>query len=210
MSREDSPPESATPNAAATSPDTSCARVQLSRFDNSWYQPGRGVAVRVLWIVANAMVMQNPLFLSSTLKCALLRAFGARVGRGVNIKPNVNVKYPWRLQIGDDAWIGEGAWLDSLAQISIGANACVSQGAYFCTGNHDWSDPAFGLVVKPIIVEDGAWIGARAVLLPGVTVGSHAVVAAGAVMSKNADAWTIYSGNPARAVKKRVLRMPSG
>ena len=209
MSRE-TPPEAATPGVAATPPDTSSGHVELSRFDNGWYQPGRGVAVRVLWIVANALVMQNPLFLSSTLKCALLRVFGARVGRGVNIKPGVNVKYPWRLHLGENAWIGEGAWLDSLEQISIGANACVSQGAYLCTGNHDWSDTAFGLIVKPITVEDGAWIGARAVLLPGVVVGSHAVVAAGAVMSKNADAWTIYSGNPARAVKKRVLRMPGG
>jgi len=77
----------------------------------------------------------------------------------VVFKPSINVKYPWKLEIGDHSWIGEGAWLDSLAPIRIGSNCCISQGVYFCTGNHDWTDPAFGLIVKPIVIEDGAWVG---------------------------------------------------
>lgn len=180
--------------------------VDLSRFDNAWYQPGRGLLTRMAWHFANALVLQNALNPSSRLKVMVLRAFGARIGQGVNIKPGVNVKYPWHLAIGDHAWIGERVWLDSLAQISIGAHACLSQDVYLCTGNHDWSDPHFGLIVKPITVEDGAWIGARATLLSGVTIASHSVVTAGAVVSRGTEPYTIYAGNPAIAVKTRRVR----
>jgi putative colanic acid biosynthesis acetyltransferase WcaF len=182
------------------------SRVDLSRFDNAWYRPGRGVLTRLAWLVVNALVLQNALNPSSALKVLALRVFGARVGRGVNIKPGVNVKYPWHIEIGDYAWIGENAWLDSLAPIHIGAHACISQGVYCCTGNHDWTDPHFGLIVKSIIIEDGAWVGARVVLLPGVTVASHAVVAAGSVLAQNTEPYTIYAGNPAVAVKRRIIR----
>ncbi|HEU4344424.1 MAG TPA: DapH/DapD/GlmU-related protein, partial [Candidatus Binatia bacterium] len=100
--------------------------------------------------------------------------------------------------------------LDSLDKIKIGNNCCISQGTYFCTGNHDWTDPAFGLVVKPIVVEDGAWVGARATVLPGVTIASHSIVAAGTVISKDTEPYMIYSGNPPVAVKKRVICEKSG
>jgi putative colanic acid biosynthesis acetyltransferase WcaF len=99
-----------------------------------------------------------------------------------------------------------GTWLDSLAPIRIGSNCCISQGVYFCTGNHDWTDPAFGLIVKPIVIEDGAWVGARATVLPGVTVKTHAIIAAGSVISRDAEAYMIYVGNPAVAVKERKIR----
>ena len=182
----------------------------LSRFDNSWYSPGRGRLTRVVWHFMNALFLQSPLNPSSGLKARLLRAFGARIGRGVVLKPSLNVKYPWNLTVGDYSWIGEHVWLDSLAPIIIGSNVCISQGVYFCTGNHDWTDPAFGLVVKPIMVEDGAWVGARATLLPGVTVRSHSIVAAGGVLSGNTEPYMIYAGNPAVAVKERNIRRVKG
>lgn len=182
------------------------SRVDLSQFDNSWYDPGRGYLVRSLWHLVNALFLINPLNPSSALKGSLLRLFGARIGRGVVLKPSINVKYPWNLEIGDHSWIGENAWLDSLAPIRIGSNCCISQGTYFCTGNHDWSDPAFGLIVRPIIVEDGAWVGARATVLPGVTVGACSIIAAGGVVARDTEPGMIYSGNPAVAVKKREIR----
>lgn len=181
-------------------------KTDLSRFDNSWYKPGRGFLVRTVWHFVNAMLLQNPLNPSSKLKVVILRLFGARIGKGVVLKPSINVKYPWKLEIGDYSWIGEDAWLDSLAPIKIGSNACISQGTYFCTGNHDWTDPAFGLIVNPITIEDGAWVGARATVLPGVTVKSHSIVAAGSVVAKDTAAYGIYAGNPAVKVKERKIR----
>ena len=180
--------------------------VDLANFDNSWYDPGRSLPIRLLWHFVNAVFLQNPLNPSSRLKIFFLRRFGARIGEGVVLKPSINVKYPWNLEIGDYSWVGENAWLDSLAPIKIGRNCCISQGTYFCTGNHDWTDPAFGLIVKPIVVEDGAWVGARAVVLPGVTVATHSIAAAGSVVAKDTEPYMIYAGNPAVAVKKRGLR----
>lgn len=183
--------------------------VDFSAYDNSWYTPGASSLKRLLWFFVNALVIQSHVNPSSGVRVRLLRMFGAKIGAGVVIKPGVNIKYPWHLQIGDQVWIGENVWLDSLAPITIGSNVCISQDAYFCTGNHDWSDPHFALVVKPITVEDGVWIGARATILPGVTLASHCVASAGAVVSHNLEAYTIYAGNPAVAVKKRVIRAAS-
>lgn len=180
--------------------------VDLSSFNNAWYHPGRGFLVRTIWHFVNALLLQSALNPSSGFKVALLRLFGATIGTGVVLKPSINVKYPWNLTIGDHSWIGECAWLDSLAPIHIGSNVCISQGTYFCTGNHDWSDPAFGLIVKPIVVEDGAWIGARATILPGVTVKEHSIVSAGTTVARDTEANMIYAGNPAVAVKRRNIR----
>jgi putative colanic acid biosynthesis acetyltransferase WcaF len=180
--------------------------VKLSKFNNSWFMPGRGFIIRIVWHFVNALFLQSPLNPSSRLKIYLLRLFGTKIGVGVLIKPGVNVKYPWNLEIGDHSWIGENTWLDSLALIKIGDNVCISQGAYFCTGNHDWSDPAFGLIVKPIIVDDGAWVGAKAIVLPGVTIASHSIVTAGSVITRNTLPYIIYSGNPAVKVKERIIK----
>ena len=180
--------------------------VDLGRFDNSWYSPGRSRLVQAAWFFVGLPILRSAWLPSSGIRCALLRLFGARVAAGVVIKPGVRVKYPWQLEVGQNSWLGEDAWLDNLAPIRIGSNVCISQGAYLCTGNHDWTDPAFGLMVRPITVGDGAWIGARALLCPGVEVAENAVAAAGSIVVGNLEADTVYAGNPAVAVRKRIVR----
>lgn len=179
------------------------ARVRLETFQNAWYDPGRGIAVRVLWMAVNGLFFLTWFPWPSSLKARLLRAFGARIGRGVVIKPRVNVKYPWNLRIGDHAWIGEGAWIDSLAKVTIGESACLSQGCTIETGNHDWSRPSFDLVVKEVVVEDGAWAAVKSLLLPGSRLASHAILGAGSVLSGETEPYAVYSGVPARKVKER-------
>ena len=177
----------------------------LSRYDNSWYQPGGNPLKRILWYFVNVIFFISPLNPLIGLKVALLRAFGAEIGQGVIIKPGVNIKYPWRLKVGDHTWIGERVWIDNLADIRIGANCCLSQGAMLLTGNHDYKKPTFDLMVQEIVLEDGAWVGAKTVVTPGVTVGNHAVLAVGSVASQDLEPYTIYRGNPAVAVKKRKM-----
>jgi putative colanic acid biosynthesis acetyltransferase WcaF len=121
-------------------------------------------------------------------------------------KPGLHVKYPWRLTVGDHTWIGEDCWIDSLADITIGSNVCVSQGAYLCTGNHDWSDPYFGLRVSPIVIGDGAWVGAKAVVCPGVNIEKLAILAAGSVATKSIPSAEIHVGNPAIYSRNRRIR----
>jgi putative colanic acid biosynthesis acetyltransferase WcaF len=181
-------------------------RVQLKHFDNSWYRPGRSRLVQAAWFFAGLPVLRCPLLPSSGLRVRLLRWFGARIGSGVVIKPGVRIKYPWMLSIGNHCWLGEDSWIDNLAQVTLGDSVCISQGAYLCTGNHDWSDPAFGLLVGSIWLKDGVWVGARALVGPGVTIEANAIAAAGSVVTKNVPASEIWSGNPAAFIRRRSLK----
>mgnify|MGYP000233476699 FL=1 len=169
----------------------------LSKYDNSWYNPGGNALKRFLWYFVNALVIKNHLNPISGIRVKALRLFGAKIGRGVVIKPGVNVKYPWLLTVGDYSWIGEDVWIDNLAEVSIGSNCCLSQGAMLLCGNHNYRLPTFDLMVKPIIVEDGAWVGAKSVVCPGVTVGRDSILTVGSMATSNLETGKIYQGIPA-------------
>jgi putative colanic acid biosynthesis acetyltransferase WcaF len=181
--------------------------VRLSNFRNEWYRPGRPRLVQMAWFLFGLPILRMAILPSSAIRRSLLRLFGAKVGSGVVIKPGVRVKYPWLLEVGNDCWLGEDCWIDNLAHVKVGSDVCISQGAYLCTGNHDWSDPSFGLIVRPISLEDGAWIGARAILAPGTSIGECAVVTAGSVVSGRVPDFEIYGGNPAVFMRKRKLKV---
>jgi len=180
-------------------------RVELARTHRAGYHPGRSYPIRALWLIVEALVLLNPVVVSYGLKRAVLRLFGATIGEGVLIKPGLHVKYPWRLTVGDHCWLGERAWIDNMEDVALGSDVVVSQGAYLCTGNHDWADPAMPLAPRPIVVEHGAWIGAFARVGPGTTVGAGSVLSLGAVALTDTEPWGIYAGNPASRVGTRVL-----
>ena len=179
--------------------------MDLSRFDNGSFDRGAGKIKEALWLLASFVLFRLCPFNFSALKRGVLRAFGARIGRGVVIKPKVAITFPWKLQVGDYVWLGEECWLLNLEKIVIGNNVCISQRAFLCAGSHNYKSPWFDLIVKPIAVEDGAWLGAGSWVGPGVTVRSHAVLTAGSVASKDLEPWGIYQGNPAVPVKKREI-----
>jgi putative colanic acid biosynthesis acetyltransferase WcaF len=159
----------------------------------------------LLWVIVSLFLfLLCPLKLSG-LKCWVLRRFGAKVGRGVVVKPGVKITFPWKLTLGDHVWLGEECWLLNLAPIEIASHVCVSQRAFLCTGNHNYKSPAFDLITKPIRVSRGAWIGASAFVGPGVTVGNHAVLTAGSVATKDLQPYGIYQGNPVVRIKKREI-----
>jgi putative colanic acid biosynthesis acetyltransferase WcaF len=135
-----------------------------------------------------------------------LRLFGAKIGTGVYIKPGIRVKFPWYLEVGEYTWLGEDVWIDNLAAVRIGPHCCVSQGAYFCTGNHDWSATNMKLFRKPIVCGRGSWVGAKAILCPGVTVGMGAIATAGSVVTRDIPAMEVHCGNPAQFVRQRTLQ----
>lgn len=179
--------------------------VNLASYEATGYSPGAGPVRRILWYTVSVLVFGNPLFPFYAPKRLLLRLFGSRIGKRVVLKPRVNIKHPWRLSIGDYSWIGEGVWIDNLEEVTIGKNVCISQGAYLLTGNHNYKSRAFSLIVKPICIDDGAWIGAQSIVCPGVIVGQNAVLTVGSVLTRNAEIGGIYSGNPAQLVRTRVL-----
>ena len=180
--------------------------MDLSKYDNSDFNPGAGVIKRALWYIVNAIFFTGWLIPHSRIKCALLRLFGSQIGVGVNIKPRVNIKYPWNLKVGNYVWIGEGAWIDSLDKVIIGSNVCVSQEAYILTGNHDYNDFNFGLITAEVRIEDSAWVGARAVVCPGSVISSNSILTAGAVFSGETQVNGIYQGNPAIWIRGRKVQ----
>ena len=136
----------------------------------------------------------------------MLRAFGAKVGVGLIIKPHVSIKYPWRLVIGDHVWIGEEVWKDNLAKVTLKSHACISQGAMLLCGNHNYRKTTFDLMVGQIVIEEGAWAGARTVICPGVRLGSNSLLTVGSVATSSIEANWIYQGNPARKLKIREIK----
>jgi putative colanic acid biosynthesis acetyltransferase WcaF len=180
-------------------------KTDLSIYDNSWYRPGGNTVTRIIWYFVNHIFFTNGLFPFSGFKIRLLRLFGAKIGRGVNIKPRVHVKYPWKLKIGEFTWIGEDVWIDNLVKVDIGSNVCLSQGAMLLTGNHNYKKTTFDLMVGEIVLHDGVWIGAKAVVCPGVTCHEHSVLSVGSIANSDLEARGIYQGNPAQKVKERVI-----
>src|SRR6516162_6346266 len=136
----------------------------MTRVRNDSFDPRQGLdRGRPIWFVAFWYMVKCLLFLShwpfpSRLKCVLLRSFGARIGKGVLIKPRVNIHFPWKLTVGDFTWIGEEVFILNFEPVCIGAHCCISQRAFLCTGNHDYRQEHMPYRNAPITIEDGAWI----------------------------------------------------
>jgi len=180
-------------------------QTNLSAYNNHPFHPGGNALKRALWFYINAVIFKTSLLPFSRFKIFLLRVFGAHIGKNVTIKPCVNIKHPWFLTIGDNTWIGENVWIDNLVMIAIGSNVCLSQGAVLLTGSHNYKKSTFDLITGSITLENGAWVGAGAIVNQGITVASHAMLTAGSVATKNLDAYTIYQGNPAIKIRSRII-----
>ena len=170
------------------------------------WHPGASLLFQILWFCLGSPFLSARWLPGSYWRVLLLRSFGARIGGGCRIKPGLRVKFPWRLQVGEGCWLAEDAWLDNLALISLGDRVCISQGAYLCTGNHDFSSPDFDLRLAPITICSDSWIAAFTVLAPGTYVGPGAVVSLGAVVSGTVQERCIVRGNPALVVGQRHSR----
>jgi putative colanic acid biosynthesis acetyltransferase WcaF len=180
-------------------------QVRLDKFSATGFDRGASRLKEILWVGIGAPVLKS-FVPGSCWRAILLRSFGASIGRRTVWKTGVRVKFPWRLIIGHNCWIGEEAWIDNLAQVTLEDHTCISQGAYLCTGNHDWSLETFDLVVQDIYVETGAWIGAKSIVCPGTRIQKGAIVTAGSVANGTLDCYTIYRGNRAAAIGRRLFR----
>lgn len=180
-------------------------KVQKENFNNSWYKPGKSRFIQLLWYFVNQFIFQNYLFPFYGLKKKILTLFGAKIGKRFIIKPNVNIKYPWRLKCGDFVSLGEGVWIDNLTDVMLDNNVTISQGAYLCCGNHDYKSENFDLMVGSIQLKEGVWIGAKAVVGPGVIAESHTILTLNSVALQNLEKYSIYQGNPAIKIRDRVI-----
>lgn len=180
------------------------SKVRLDLFDaRKGLERGRPRWIEALWYLAKWLLFLTAVPIPSWIKSRVLQLFGAGMGRGVVIKPRVNIHFPWKLTVGDHAWIGEEVFILNFEPIVIGSHCCISQRAFLCAGNHDYRDPSMPYRNRPITISEGAWIGAQTFIGPGVTVGIDAVIAAGSVVTQDQPAGMICQGNPCHALRTR-------
>ena len=159
---------------------------------------------RGLWGVTSALLFHPSPRPCHAWRRVLLRCFGARVGAGSRIYPGCSIWAPWNLICEDVVAIADGATIYNPAPVTIGSHATISQQAYVCGASHDIDSPAFPMISRPITIGAYGWICARAVVLPGVTIGEGAVLALGAIASRDLQGWSVYAGAPAKFVRKRA------
>jgi len=179
--------------------------MDLSTFRNNDFDRGASRVKELVWLIASELFVSGPIP-GSRWRAFLLRAFGAKIADGVVFKPRVRVKFPWRLEIGANSWIGEGVWIDNLAPVCIGCDVCISQDVYLCTGNHDWTSISFDLVTAGITIEDHCWVGARATLAPGTHMQTGAILGLASLGRGHMQDWTIYALGNATEIGPRRQR----
>ncbi|MFA3791372.1 putative colanic acid biosynthesis acetyltransferase [Aliiglaciecola sp. SL4] len=163
------------------------------------------ITVQLWWIIQSTLFACSPQFMYGW-RNFLLRAFGAKIGKGVIIRPSVKITYPWKLTIGDYAWVGDEAELYTLGEITIGNNAVVSQKCYLCTGSHDFEVETFDIYAKPIVIEPEVWLATDVFVAPGITISEGALVGARSSVFEDMPRGMICLGYPAKPVKKRQVR----
>jgi putative colanic acid biosynthesis acetyltransferase WcaF len=176
--------------------------IELSRAGRGNFVSRRGKLIQIIWFVIEACVINNRLMPVSGIRVALLRLFGAKIGKDCRFLHAIRVKYPWNLEVGDSSWIGEGAWIYNQEKIRIGSNVCISQETFLTAGSHNVGTN-MDLHVAPIVIHDGAWVSSRCIVQMGVTIGESAVVTPASVVHKSLEAGGIYGGNPCVFIKKR-------
>lgn len=165
---------------------------------------GRSAAVVQLWWIVQATLFGLSPQIAYGWRRWLLRLFGARIGEGVLIRASARVTYPWKVTIGDHAWVGDQAVLYSLGEVSIGANAVVSQRCYLCTGSHDFTRPEFSIYAEPVSIGAEAWLATDVFVAPGVTIGCGTVVGARSSVFSDLPEMMLCRGTPARPLRPRL------
>lgn len=180
-------------------------KIDLSRYRNALSRKHQLVRVvwSVVWILGARWL---PRSVGSGWKRFLLRLFGAQIDATAIVYSTAKIYYPANLVMDRYSCLASGVNCYNVALVKIGANTTVSQGAYLCTASHDISDPFNRLITAPIIIEDQAWVAADAFVGMGVTIGEGAVVGARAAVFKDVEPWTVVGGNPAKFIKRRVIK----
>ncbi len=159
----------------------------------------------LLWLIVSNLIFLSNIPYPNVLKVFILRIFGSKVGQNVVIKPWVKIKFPWNLSLGDHVWLGEEVWIDNISKVTIQSHVCISQGAFLLTGNHNYSKSHFPLTSKPIVLEDGVWVCAKAIVTGGVTLRTHSVLSLGCIATKDLESYYIYGNFPLEKIKPRSI-----
>lgn len=205
------PSSSAASSAAGHPPDPESPRLDappladLRRYDQSWFDRGRPGWLILLWWLAQAVVFPLSPHSAHGIRIGLLRLFGAKIGRGVVIRPTARITYPWKVDIGDYSWVGDDVVIYSLDHITIGQHCVISQKCYLCTGSHDIRHPDFRLQTAPIAIGNGAWVATDCFVAPGVKIGANAVIGTRSSVFASMPEQQVCWGTPCRPRHRREL-----
>ena len=131
------------------------------------------------------------------------RVFDAKIDGTPFVHQRARIAIPWNLTLHDRACLGDRANAYSLGEIEIGARATVAQEVYLSSGTHDFDRPEMPLVAAKITIGEDAFIGARAFVLPGVTIGARSVIGACSVVTEDVPENVVAAGNPCRIIRSR-------
>lgn len=179
--------------------------INLRDYNQDWFKKGKSNIIIILWWFIQGTFFRYSLYPMNKWRCFILRLFGARIGKNVKIRPTAKFYYPWKVEIGDNCWIGEDNYFYSLEEIILGSNVALAHSVYLNTGSHDINDKKFGLIVKPIKIENYVWIANDVFINLGVTIGEGTVVGARSTVLKSLSSWKICVGTPAKEIKERKI-----
>jgi len=171
-------------------PIDASARFRLADFTGRGYEKGRAIYLQIMWMIVSRSITMR-WWCPNSIRLFILRLFGAKIGCGTKIRHDVKIHWPWKLEIGHDSWIGEGAWILNLEKVTVGSNTCISQEVFLCTGSHDRRSRTFEFDNGPISVGDSVWIAARATVLRGVIISDGVTVGAAALVARNISKSTV-------------------
>lgn len=160
---------------------------------------------RILWTFGKIFFHNSPR-IAFGYRNFILSLFGAKIGKHVHIYSSTLIWFPWNLEIGNWSAIGEETLIYNLGKVVIGEKATISHRAHICAGTHDYTNPVLPLLRSEIHIGNQTWICANAFIGPNTKISEGAVIGAGAVMMKDAEPWGVYAGNPAKYIKKRILK----
>ncbi|MDB4167634.1 colanic acid biosynthesis acetyltransferase WcaF [Polaribacter sp.] len=176
--------------------------MNLKNYSVGDYSPGSKIKI-ILWMLISSIFIDTKFPWPSKLKRIILKSFGAKIGKGLVIKPRVWIKYPWFLEIGNYTWIGRGVQIDNLCKVQIGSDVCISQDVKILTGNHNFKLKTFDLITSKININNGVWIGAYSIVLPGTIINQFAVLGAGSIIKGEIEENKIYTTNSQITIKNR-------
>ena len=181
--------------------------VDLRKYDQSNFNRGRANWLIVLWWLVQAIAFPLSLHNLNGFRCWILRLFGAKIGRGVVIRPTARFTYPWKVTIGDYSWVGDDVVFYSIDEIIIGSHSVISQESYLCTGSHDIQQHTFPLTTAPIKIGNGVWVATDCFVAPGVTIGANAVIGARSSVFSDIPSQQVAWGTPCKARYQRELKI---
>lgn len=158
--------------------------IKLNSFKNQKIYDERNFLVHIFWFLINNLFF-NSFIPFNRIKIKILKVFGAKIGNNLIIKNYIKIKFPWKLVIGDNVWIGEEVWIDNISNVIIEDNCCISQGTYICTASHNFKKETFDLITESIIIGESSWIGAKSIILLGAKVPKNSFVKAGSIFKKS-------------------------